>query len=173
MNFNKNEKNLRDLTNREIVMCVSSLIDDLHQIRHNLVTNSCDNLSLDFDKLDEFYIYDYETCATEYYQELLKDAETEEEKEEITQQYNDLDYSEFCQEHNLDAEPMEIFEYWLVTNFLACKLESIGECVVDVGLPYKVWGRTTTGQSICLDSCISKIYENLNKKYPEIYPINE
>ena len=49
------------------------------------------------------------------------------------------------------------FEYWIVTEFLASKLEAEGELVVEfMGLP--IWGRST-GRAIELDDSIEYIYD--------------
>lgn len=57
-------------------------------------------------------------------------------------------------------EPKEIFEWWAITDWLAGKLENVGEPILfsDYGT---WWGRTCTGQSIELDGVIQKITENL------------
>ena len=54
-------------------------------------------------------------------------------------------------------EPQEIFEWWLVTDWLADKLAKHGEPVIrnDYGV---WWGRTCTGQAIVLDYVIEEIY---------------
>jgi hypothetical protein len=50
----------------------------------------------------------------------------------------------------------EIYEYWIVSDFLAGKLEEQGEIIIEnYGLT--IWGRQTTGQAILLDSCISQV----------------
>lgn len=56
----------------------------------------------------------------------------------------------------LDSEPAEIFEWWAVSYFLFNQLKAYGAPVVDAGSCY-LWGRTTTGQAILLDYCITQI----------------
>lgn len=56
----------------------------------------------------------------------------------------------------LETEPAEIFEWWAISQYLFEKLKDLGYCVVDAGSCY-IWGRTTTGQAVLLDHCISKI----------------
>ena len=52
----------------------------------------------------------------------------------------------------------EISEYWLVSDWLGEKLKEQGECVFNFELlPFVVWGRTCTGQSIYLDKCVNHI----------------
>lgn len=64
---------------------------------------------------------------------------------------------------DLEEEPQEIFEYWLISLSLANDLERKGEPVAKVGGVGYIWGRTCTGQAISMDSVIQEIYEELNK----------
>lgn len=72
-----------------------------------------------------------------------------------------LSYDEIVNLYDEETEEyQEIYEYWVVSEWLAEKLEANGEPVVksDFGT---WWGRTCTGQSIILDSVIEKIYTDL------------
>jgi len=51
-------------------------------------------------------------------------------------------------------EPQEVFEWYMVSNYLARKLQERGEVVIE---GENIWGRCTTGQAILLDSVISEI----------------
>lgn len=53
----------------------------------------------------------------------------------------------------------EILEYWLVSRSLGRELLSANECVVDLEGCY-LWGRTESGQAICMDSVIREIVES-------------
>jgi hypothetical protein len=59
-----------------------------------------------------------------------------------------------------DSDPemnsREIYEHWLVNHYVAGKLESVGEKVVEI-LGMRVWCRTTTGQSFWMDSCMNEL----------------
>lgn len=55
-----------------------------------------------------------------------------------------------------DTEVQEIFEWWLVTPWLAEKLVAINQPVLDNGLGHW-WGRTCTGQAIALDGTMQEI----------------
>jgi hypothetical protein len=70
--------------------------------------------------------------------------------------------SEIDELKELEAEPQEIFEYWLVSLHLANDLERKGEPIAKVGGVGYVWGRTCTGQAISMDSVIQDIYSELN-----------
>lgn len=60
----------------------------------------------------------------------------------------------------LDSQPKEIYEWWIVTKFLYNKLKSHGQPVLEWGNNC-YWGRCTTGQSIMLDHVISLICEEM------------
>lgn len=59
-----------------------------------------------------------------------------------------------------DEEPQEIFEWWIVTEWLYEKLKAKGEPVLEWGCNY-YWGRTCTGQAILLDGVITDICADL------------
>ncbi len=55
----------------------------------------------------------------------------------------------------------EALEHWCVSSWLGERLKEEGEMVIDF-LGLTIWGRTTSGQAIFLDSVIEDIY---NKHY--------
>ena len=78
-------------------------------------------------------------------QELSQDEKYMDELLEVQVQFNDEDY------------PDEALEHWLVSDWLGNRLREEGEMVVDfMGLT--IWGRTTSGQAIYIDSVIEDIY---------------
>lgn len=78
---------------------------------------------------------------------LQNDYEIEDsEWHEIQGEIDDLEH--------LEEEPQEIFEWWLVSGHLAEKLRDKGEPVI---MDENIWGRTSTGQAILLDSIINEI----------------
>ena len=61
--------------------------------------------------------------------------------------------------HQDDGEEVinEALEHWVVSDYLAERLKKAGEMVMDFyNLP--IWGRTTSGQAISIDSVIVDIY---------------
>lgn len=62
--------------------------------------------------------------------------------------------------NELDQQAKEIYEWWIVTDFLCDKLRKQGEPVLEWGNNC-YWGRTTTGQAILLDHVISVICEEM------------
>ena len=67
---------------------------------------------------------------------------------------------EECFDTEPESESQEIYEWWIVNEWLLDKLEEKGEPVLrtDYG---NWWGRTTTGQAIMLDWVIAVIYKTL------------
>jgi len=65
-------------------------------------------------------------------------------------------YEEVCSTYNLDYEYDEVYEHWVVSDWLAKKLSKRGEVTGEVaGLT--VWGRGCSGQSISMDWVIQEI----------------
>ena len=78
-------------------------------------------------------------------QELSKDEKYMDDLLEVQVQFNDEDY------------PDEALEHWLVSDWLANRLREEGEMVIDF-MDLTIWGRTTSGQAIYIDSVIEDIY---------------
>lgn len=64
---------------------------------------------------------------------------------------------EACEDAGIEPYEREIFEHWIISNWLADKLAEKGERVDKDFFGLVVWGRTTTGQAIYLDSVIEEI----------------
>lgn len=64
-----------------------------------------------------------------------------------------------------DIEPYqrEVFEHWLVSDWLGRKLEAHGERVDFDFQGLTIWARTTTGQDIAQDYVIEQIVDEVNK----------
>ncbi len=60
--------------------------------------------------------------------------------------------------YGFEPSPQEIFEWWLVSDWLADKLSQFEEPVLRTAYG-TWWGRTTTGQAIKLDYVMRKIAE--------------
>jgi hypothetical protein len=70
--------------------------------------------------------------------------------------------------YNEDDEPQEIFQWFLVSNWLADDLYGIGEPVIRRGFGQaSIWGRTCCGQSIELDPTFWNIYQDYLQKIEE------
>ena len=58
----------------------------------------------------------------------------------------------------LDTELKEIYQWFMVSDFLCQKLNEKGECVI---LNERIWGRQCCGQSISLDGVMSSICHDM------------
>ena len=78
--------------------------------------------------------------------ENLTDAQIEEIQTEIESDIEDLE--------NLESEAQEVYEWYLVSGYLADKLQEKGNPIIE---SENIWGRCTTGQAILLDYVITEI----------------
>ena len=78
-------------------------------------------------------------------QELSQQNKYSNELMEVCVQFNDEDY------------PDEALEHWIVSDWLGKRLLEQGEMVIDF-MDLTIWGRTTSGQAIYIDSVIEDIY---------------
>lgn len=70
------------------------------------------------------------------------------------------DWEWVCREYDLDPEYSEVYEHWIVSEWLARKLKAKGYPTAEVaGLT--IWGRGTTGQAISMDEVIQEIAVDL------------
>jgi hypothetical protein len=91
--------------------------------------------------------------AKDSLEEMLdSDEYTEEQKDAIQLELEEL--------NELEQEPQDVFEWWIVSDYLAEKLKERGEVIASDGWN-SIWGRTTTGQAILLDYVISQIAEEM------------
>ena len=67
------------------------------------------------------------------------------------------------EEFDLDYEYIEALKYWIVSDWLADKLEEQGELVTNNFYNLSIWGRSCSGQSIEIDYVMQTIYNNLMK----------
>lgn len=68
-------------------------------------------------------------------------------------------YEECCAGESIDLdtdEYIEACEHWIVSSWLASRLTERGQMVGEL-FDFDIWGRTTTGQAICLDYVIQSI----------------
>lgn len=72
----------------------------------------------------------------------------------------DSEYRDIANEFDLDPEQHEVYEHWLVDRYFAARLEERGELIIYFN-NMVIWGRCTTGQSICLDHVIRAMVRDL------------
>ena len=68
---------------------------------------------------------------------------------------------ETCPDCNepLESEGAEVYEWWIVSDWLYRRLKEQGEVVCDDFHGLTIWGRQTTGQAIYMDYVISQIFD--------------
>ena len=72
------------------------------------------------------------------------------------------DWEELCNTQGIEPYEREVFEHWIISDWLADKLEAKGEKVDKDFAGLTIWARTTTGQGIASDGVIEEICAELN-----------
>ena len=67
-----------------------------------------------------------------------------------------------CDELGVEPNRREIYEHWVVTDWLASKLEAQDELIVRDWHGLTLWGRATTGQAIVMDYVIQEIAKDIS-----------
>jgi len=133
------QEQLRQFVNREVFVCQSHLVEELlkdGKFEYEDITNFCQPWVK-----EEIGVCD--GC-----------------KSDKAKPVNDYFNCFKCWESEGKYDnPQDVFEWWVVSDWLLDKLEANGQPVMrtDWG---NWWGRTTTGQAILLDWVIEKIYIN-------------
>jgi hypothetical protein len=70
-------------------------------------------------------------------------------------------WQSLCEEFDIEPYEREVFEHWIVSDWLADKLIEKGEKVGKDFAGMTVWARTTSGQGIASDSVIEAIAADL------------
>lgn len=145
---------VRKLVDREVHYCVSHLISELAQL-----TDS------------DYYEDIFNVCAQDDWQEAAEEAGWSQFTDEFgancyrdesdDQTYAAGDWQELCEAFNIDPYVREAYEHWIVSDWLAGKLEEAGEMVSRDIYGLTIWGRCTTGQAILLDGVMCGIYNDM------------
>ena len=161
---------VRKLVDREVHYCVSTLIYELAKLDSGDYYEDILNVCIQDDWTEAATYHtselDRDECA-----EILDgigiqvfDSETVETlREAIDTNIEDgtIDAQEFCDDHRLDPVTNEAYEHWIVSDWLAGKLEDAGEMVARDLYGLTIWGRCTTGQAILLDGVMCGIYNDM------------
>lgn len=143
MNFNSvvNQRIKEKFVQREVKACFSYEMDAILQAEvKNINKNSLSLPSLDV--IENLYEDVCTSCGE-------------------SRPYNDANGGEMCLcGHEYESQPQEIFEWWIVSEYLYKALKGKHEPVLEWGNNY-YWGRGTCGQSIMLDNIISVICSDM------------
>lgn len=165
MDYNsiKNQDIKRQFVQREVLACMSSVMDEVFAAGLT-----------DYENIENYWVYpeyrgryaafdggseEQRQEEIDRLQEMIEERENMSEEcavsDEISKLEDEIQYLE-----RLETQPQEIYEWWLVTDWLYDKLEEIGEPVLEWGSLH-IWGRGCSGQAILLDYSISKICEGM------------
>lgn len=75
-------------------------------------------------------------------------------------------WRDLCDRYDINPYQREVFEHWIVSDWLADRLIEKGEKVDKDFAGMIVWARTTSGQGIASDSVIEAIAAEMNAAYP-------
>lgn len=159
-NSNKNQEIKRKFVEIEVIYCVSSWVGD-SLVKDLIKYEDIENTSYYYADLSDNYFegsYEEKEALIEELEEKimeLDDEPTLNSDEKIERLQNDvLILTE------AELENREVFEWWLVTEWLFEKLRDKEEVVIDSNYGH-IWGRCTTGQAILLDYIITEICNDL------------
>jgi predicted Zn-ribbon and HTH transcriptional regulator len=136
---------------REVKTCFSYEMEAILNVGQNLEQTGSNKELPDYEDIVNFYLPKCQNCG---YQGEFKKVGFED-----NYIYTCPDCKKETSEEP-ETEPQEIFEWWIVTEWLAKKLQDKGEAILDWGNNF-YWGRTCTGQAILLDGVISEICEEM------------
>lgn len=158
----------QDLVHREVHYCVSALVSTLTQginltydaMRHNTLT---DLLALTEQAAElAAPIDDWEEAAIQAGWHEQPDGSWAHNGEDDGEPGLVSSAQAACELDNLDPYQREVYEHWLVSDWLADNLEALGEKVDRDFAGMTIWARTTTGQAIYADGVIKRICADLN-----------
>lgn len=160
-------KTIEDMVRQEVVYCASALIHTLASGYSDARGEFADvaelalELSMPIDDWEESAIQDGWTLTAIEADRCLVFTHTDGRVNRNTT------WGELCDEQDLEPYQREIFEHWIVSDWLADKLAAKGERVEKDFFGMAIWGRTTTGQGIVNDSVIGEIYADIERDYRE------
>ena len=139
-------RTIEEMVHQEVYYNVSVLISDLQKYEPD-------------EFIAQFLKYDDSPYAVEVF--LLNDPNHGIKPDEWAEM--GLDEREaLAYDNGFDPDPIEFYEYWIVSEWLAHKLnEHLAELVVFDYHGLTIWGRGTTGQAIFLDGVIQEIHREV------------
>ncbi len=139
---------INSVIKNEVIYCVSSLVYELSQKEGNNIYEEFPELFQGPPSYGEYTCPDCpHTWEGEPEEKTCPECKAEIDSEE-SDQFEPTEYS-------------EVFEHWIVSEWLANRLEEKGETIQRDFYGLTIWGRCTTGQAICLDYVIKQIWKEL------------
>jgi hypothetical protein len=154
----------QDLVRREVHYCVSSLVSTL---AGNGLNGDIDGpLGCLADQAFELAapVPDYEEAAREAGWVAEKEYNGEDDGVRSANGENWAeDWKGACEQDGIEPYDREVFEHWIVSDWLADRLAEKGEKVDKGFAGMAIWARTSTDQAIYADAVIEQIAAELNE----------
>ena len=175
MTENEIQQGCADLVRREVYCCASSLVYQLAQnygVISSYDNRNNNNISALADTIEQAFELSYPTQDCEeaaiqagyHVYEVPDDGfcwgKGSVDDEEIYDTRLEA-WLICCEENNIDPYERDVFEHWIVSEWLGRKLTEHGEKVDFDFCNLTIWARTTTGQSISMDGVIVSIWKSL------------
>ena len=152
----------RKLVGREVYHCASYLVSHFAQhpnaccdgVDYDDVLNLCQRMPDHSERIEEIE----EAISNLENLDQSNPYKTAEEVEELHMEISKLESEKDDLES--DDDPIEAYEHWIISDWFAGKLAEKGEITGEL-LGLTLWGRTCTGQAICLDSVIREIASDM------------
>lgn len=156
-NSNRNQEIKGQFVSREVVHCVSTLLYELG--------GKADEFP---DYTDDLYdafkgLPDHEEAAMNQGWKEAENGGFVYEDESFPEVSDAETWEELCQDNSIDADEYapDIYEHWIISDYLAEKLEAHDHRILRDFFGMTIWCRPTTGQAILLDGVISQICEEM------------
>lgn len=152
MNNETRHNQLSQFVQREVFYCVSHLVSEL--------TSKAEHFP---DYEEDLYSAWHAPLSEDDYKEALESLDPSPRILPL----DDCDtWQEACDLYDIDASEYqrEVYEHWIVSDWLANRLEERGERVLRDFFGLTVWGRTCSGQGIACDGVIGQIFDELHQE---------
>lgn len=171
------QRQVSNMVRREVGHCVSSLVATLANAAHSVAGSDRDAVR-DLQDLSE---QAFELCrgVPDYEEAAIQEGWTGPHKDKFGATYFEnkteseqnqtwcaADWEALCRDFDIEPYESEVYEHWIVSGWLADKLEAAGERVDKDFVGLCVWGRTCTGQGIAMDRVICEIYDATMERVP-------
>lgn len=146
---------------REVITCFSYEMDSILKIDGHTSAMGADKI--DFPSYDSIENLCLPTCLNCGYKGKFEETEADIDGEGGFDSDKIIFICSVCRketDEEPDTEPQEIFEWWIVSEFLYNKAKEAGLPVLEWGNNY-YWGRCCTGQAILLDGFIDDVCEGM------------
>jgi len=161
------QRDVSEFVGREVIYNVSTLVNELieHDVGVGKLYTVCSQDDWLTPAIEETYNLSRDECV-EILESIGIACQDDEPIENLRAAIfdesvvdGDIDAQDFCDSRGLDPYQRKACEHWIVSDWLANRLEERGEMVLRDFMGLTIWGRTTTGQSVSFDLVICGIYE--------------